>query len=287
MTVSSPTVLVGGTVTYIITATNNGSDPAYAIAIQEAFPAFPLLNPTSFTASQGAYNPATGLWNLGSLPTGTSATLSIDVTAPNTAGALTNQGSASAGTSDPNNANNAASATTIVLSPAVISATKTVAGSFNVGGAVTYTIVLSNSAAFDQQNNTGPELTDVLPAGLTLVSASATSGTAVATIGTNTVTWDGVVPALGSVTVTIQATVNAGTNGTGRDQQHLVTLAVQLSHLLHEAAQGTHVRASGGLGDDPGSDLNDNTPGFRQKFAITVFNIHKMTRVVKRILFPL
>ncbi|MBK8741020.1 MAG: DUF11 domain-containing protein [Betaproteobacteria bacterium] len=252
MTVSSPTVLVGGTVTYIITATNNGSDPAYAIAIQEAFPAFPLLNPTSFTASQGAYNPATGLWNLGSLPTGTSATLSIDVTAPNTAGALTNQGSASAGTSDPNNANNAASATTIVLSPAVISATKTVAGSFNVGGAVTYTIVLSNSAAFDQQNNTGPELTDVLPAGLTLVSASATSGTAVATIGTNTVTWDGVVPALGSVTVTIQATVNAGTNGTTLTNQGTVNYD----------ADGNGTNEASALTDDPGVGGAANATSF-------------------------
>jgi uncharacterized repeat protein (TIGR01451 family) len=211
MSVSSPTVLVGGSVTYTLSVLNNGTDPAYAIDIQEAFPAFPALNPTSFTASQGSYNPATGLWNLGSLGSGFSATLNITVTAPNTAGALTNQGAAAATTSDPNNANNTASATTTVLSPATVTATKTVSGSFNEGGAITYSIVLSNAGTYDQQNNSGAELTDVLPSSLTLVSASATSGTATATIATNTVTWDGVVPAGGSVTVTIQATINAGT----------------------------------------------------------------------------
>ena len=241
MSVSSPTVLVGGTVTYTLTVTNNGGDPAYAIDVQEAFPAFPLLNPTTSTASQGSYNPATGLWNLGSLGSGFSATLSLGVTAPNTAGALTNQGTASAGTSDPDNANNTASATTTVLSPATVAATKTVSGSFNEGNTVTYSIVLSNSGSYDQQNNSGAELTDVLPASLTLVSASATSGTATATIATNTVTWDGVVPAGGSVTVTIQATINAGTATTTISNQGSVAFD----------ADGNGVNEASGVTDNP------------------------------------
>ncbi|HWM91225.1 MAG TPA: S8 family serine peptidase [Thermoanaerobaculia bacterium] len=243
MIVSAPTVLVGGSVTFTITVTNNGDEPAYAVDVQESFPAFPLLNPVSFVASQGSYNPATGLWNLAALNPGNSATLAITVTAPNTAGPLTNQGTAAANTSDPNTANNTASATTTVLSPASIAATKTVAGPFNEGNNVTYTIVLSNSAAFDQQNNAGPELTDVLPAALTLVSASATSGTAVANVGTNTVTWDGVVPAGGSVTITIQATIEAGTSG----QQ----VGNQASFIFD--ADGNGINEAGGSTDDPGA----------------------------------
>ena len=50
-------------------------------------------------------------------------------------------------------------------------------------------------------------------AGLTLVSATATSGTAVATIGTNTVTWNGAIAAAGSVTITISATINLAAAG--------------------------------------------------------------------------
>ena len=72
-------------------------------------------------------------------------------------------------TVDPSLGNNSASATVLVLSPATVTATKTVAGSFVEGGSITYTIVLSNSGNFDQQDNPGNELNDVLPGQLTLV----------------------------------------------------------------------------------------------------------------------
>jgi uncharacterized repeat protein (TIGR01451 family) len=208
----------GGTIIYTLTVKNNGGDPAYSVNVNEAFPLFPALNPFSFTASQGLYTPATGIWNLASLPVGETATLSFSVTAPNFAGNLVNNASTTSnaavvrgGAVDPNPGDNAATATVLVLSPAAVTATKTVAGSFVEGGAVTYTVVLANSGAFDQQDNPGHEFTDVLPAQLTLVSASATAGTAVATVGTNTVTWDGKVPAAGSVTITIHATIKTGT----------------------------------------------------------------------------
>ena len=61
-------------------------------------------------------------------------------------------------------------------------------------------------------------MTDVLPTQLTLVGATASSGTATATVATNTVTWDGGVPASGSVTITITATIKAGTTGTISNQ---------------------------------------------------------------------
>ena len=210
------TVNPGGSIVYTLTVKNLGQDPAYSVDVQEDFPAFPALNPVSFTASQGVYNPATGHWDLASLEAGNTATLTFTVTAPNFAGNLVNNASTSSArvasrAADPNPADNSATATVQVLSPATVTATKSVAGSFVEGGAVTYTIVLSNSGAFDQQDNPGHELTDVLPSQLTLVSASATAGTTVATVGTNTVTWDGVITAGGSVTVTIHATIKSGT----------------------------------------------------------------------------
>jgi uncharacterized repeat protein (TIGR01451 family) len=210
----------GGSIVYTLKVKNNSGDPAYSVNVHEAFPLFPALNPVSFTTSQGLYNPATGVWNLASLPVGNTATLTFTVTAPNFAGNLVNNATTVANkarprpqgkTVDPNPADNMATATVLVLSPATITATKTVAGSFVEGGAVTYTVVLSNSGSFGQQDNPGHELTDALPTQLTLVSATATSGTAVATVGTGTVTWDGVVPAGGSVTITINATVKTGT----------------------------------------------------------------------------
>ena len=101
----------------------------------------------------------------------------------------------------------------VAVVPPVVSGTKTVSTTGAVGSPVAYTIVLNNTGAGPQGDNPGNEFTDVLPSNVTLVSATATSGTAVATIGTNTVTWNGAIPAAGSVTITINATINAGTAG--------------------------------------------------------------------------
>src|SRR6185503_8870569 len=62
--------------------------------------------------------------------------------------------------------------------------------------------------------NATDEFVDVLPANLTLVSANASSGTAVANVGLNTVTWNGALAATnGSVTITINATINSNVAG--------------------------------------------------------------------------
>lgn len=240
MAASSPTVLVGGSVTFTLTATNNGGDTGFGVAVNELFTGFEPLSPTANVPSIGVYNPTTGLWNVASLGTGESATLALTFTAPNMAGPLTNNGTAGSGVSDPDNANNAASATVTVLSPATVTATKTVAGTYVPGGTVTYTVILSNSSAYDQQNNAGNEFTDVLPAQLTLGTVSASSGTAVA--AGNTATWNGVVPAGGSVTITINATINAGTE--------LQTVSNQGT--TSTDADGNGVNEAAGVTDDPG-----------------------------------
>ena len=98
-----------------------------------------------------------------------------------------------------------------VLSPATVSGNKSRSGGTSPGSTLDYLVILSNSSGSDQQDNPGNEFTDVLPAGLTLVSAAASSGTAAATIATNTVTWNGIVPANDSVTISITATINNGT----------------------------------------------------------------------------
>lgn len=95
-----------------------------------------------------------------------------------------------------------------------VEGTKTVAGNFAPGGAIAYTITLANNGALNQLDNPGDEFTDGLPATLTLVSAVATTGMVTATPASNIVTWNGALAALGgSVTITINATVNANVGG--------------------------------------------------------------------------
>lgn len=102
------------------------------------------------------------------------------------------------------------SETTTISAASTFTASKTVIGDFFAGGSITYTVVLSNLGPLAQFDQAGDEFTDVLPPGLALVSASATSGTATANVGTNTVTWNGALPVASSVTITIQATILAG-----------------------------------------------------------------------------
>ncbi|AVP98430.1 hypothetical protein C7S18_15080 [Ahniella affigens] len=124
---------------------------------------------------------------------------------------------------------------------AVLSASKSVTGSFNPGGAITYLITITNTGSAASADNAGDELVDVLPAQLNLVSASASAGTAVATIATRTVTWNGSVPAGGSVTITINATI---TNTVGQ-----VTNQASVSY----DADGNGSNETTVLSDDPGA----------------------------------
>jgi uncharacterized repeat protein (TIGR01451 family) len=128
-----------------------------------------------------------------------------------------------------------------VPSPATMSGTKTVSGTFAPNGAITYTVVLSNSGPAAQLDNPGDEFSDVLPSGLTLVSASATSGTAVATVGSNTVTWNGSIPASSSVTITIHATINSNAGASTISNQGTISYD----------ADGNGTNEASALTDDP------------------------------------
>ncbi|HEX9001637.1 MAG TPA: DUF11 domain-containing protein, partial [Blastocatellia bacterium] len=175
MSVSSPTVTAGNSVTFTLTVKNIGDDPAYSINVTEDFPSFPALNPGSFTASQGVYNPATGLWNLASLGKGFTATLTYTVNAPNTAGPLTNQATGTSTISDPNTLNNSASATTVVCPTAIIVGTPAsgaLGQSYNSSVAATPVPTGGYNYQYSLANAT------TLPPGLTLnTSTGAITGT--------------------------------------------------------------------------------------------------------------
>ncbi|MEO8257470.1 MAG: FG-GAP-like repeat-containing protein [Acidobacteriota bacterium] len=127
----------------------------------------------------------------------------------------------------------------VVISPATITATKTVVGTFRPGGAVIYTVVLSNAGPAAQGDNPGDEFTDILPASLTLVSAFATSGTATAAIGTNTVTWNG--------------RVTSGAAGPTVMLDNQVTITINAT-ILASNADGTVVMNQGAIGFDADGD---------------------------------
>ena len=156
--VSNASPNVGDQVTFTVTLTSNGPNPATNVEVTDLLPAGLAL--VSATPSQGTYDSATGRWMVGSVTTGT-ATLQLVVTIAST-GAHTNTATISASDQpDPNTGNNTASVTfatpttttttttTTTIAPAVLppSPTTTIAGISGVlpptgsGGLVTLVAV--------------------------------------------------------------------------------------------------------------------------------------------------
>ncbi len=262
----SGTFNIGGTVTYTVTLTNTGSSLQPDNAGNEFTDTLPAgltlvsANATSGTASTAAN---TVSWNGSLAPLGGSVTLTITATINAGTGGQTisNQGSAlidtdgngsnetSVPTDDPGTAAVNDPTSFLVAGTANVTATKTASGTTVEGGTVTYTIVLSNSGNGVQGDNAGNEFTDTLPAGLTLVSAIATSGTV--STAANTVNWNGSIPAGGSVTITITASINAGTVGQ--------TISNQGSFSFDSTGDGTN--DTSGVTDNPATGAaGDATP---------------------------
>jgi uncharacterized repeat protein (TIGR01451 family)/LPXTG-motif cell wall-anchored protein len=200
-TVSDSTPNVGDTVTFTVTATDLGPDAATNVTVTDVLPAG--LTFVSATPSQGSYNPTTGVWTVGTVTTGTPQTLQIQATvvSPNS---MTNTATVSHSDQfDPNPANNSASAT-VTPQQADLALTKTVNNATpNVGDTVTFTVTLSNAGPDAATNVT---VGDLLPAGVTFVSATPSQGTYNSTTGVWTV---GTVTTGTPQTLQIQATVNS------------------------------------------------------------------------------
>jgi uncharacterized repeat protein (TIGR01451 family) len=183
------------------------------------------------------------------LPSGGSVTYTASCTISGAAtGTLANTATvtAPAGVTDPTSGNNSATDTDTIATGAVVSGTKTVSGTFVVGSNVTYTITLTNSGSTAQGDNPGNEFTDVLPPQLALVSASANSGTTVPTIGTNTVTWNGSIPAGGSIVITITATILPSAANTAVSNQGTISYDSEGNGTNEATAQTDDPGAAGG-----------------------------------------
>jgi uncharacterized repeat protein (TIGR01451 family) len=117
--VDNPQPTAGGTVTFTLVIHNNGPDAATGVLVGDPFPAG-LTFAGAGVPSQGAFDPASGVWAVGTLAPGASASLQLValVTAP---GPIINQAFASADQFDPDLADNmAATGLTALQSAATI-----------------------------------------------------------------------------------------------------------------------------------------------------------------------
>ena len=108
-TVSDPTPAVGTNVTFTVTAHNAGPNPTASLQITDAVPAG--LTFVSANPSQGTYNAGSGIWDVGALAVGSSATLQLVVTVNGTTPVVNTATRTTSSPVDPNPANDSASST--------------------------------------------------------------------------------------------------------------------------------------------------------------------------------
>ncbi len=257
---------LGQASTYTIGVANAGPSAAPASVVTDTFPAgFGGVTWTCAGAGGATCTPA-GAGNIAdtaSLPVGGSVIYTASGTIGGSPGTLSNTATVApaAGIVDPVPGNNAATDTTTVVAGAVVSGSKTVTGPFAVGDTITYTVLLTNSGQGGQNDNPGDEFTDPLPTGLTYVDATATSGT-VAFAG-GIVTWNGAIPAGGTVTITIQATIDAGTDGQTISNQGTISYD----------SDGDDTNDATASTDDPGAGGSSDPTSFLVGLAPSVLEI--------------
>ena len=200
---SATSLYNGQTVTFTVTASNNGPSNATNVDLTQVLPAG--LTFVSANPAQGTYNSATGVWSVGSIANGANTTLTLVAQATSIGTKNTTTAKTAETEYDNVSANNMANTTVTVLTAADIAVTNTVnTPNVNIGSNATFTITATN---LGPNNATGLALTDLLPAGLTFVSASAPSGT---TYNSSTGVWTiGNLTAAGAKTLTVVATVTS------------------------------------------------------------------------------
>ncbi|PLY06793.1 MAG: hypothetical protein C0624_04090 [Desulfuromonas sp.] len=207
----------GDTITYTLLVTNNGPNTATNLKVSEVLPAGLTLASSSFDyGSNTGYS--SGVWTIGDksggdtvLPAYTTVTLTVTATVTATSGTtLVNTAFIqSLDEAETDSTNNASQVTIIVggadlaLSMAIDDTTPT------VDETVTYILTLTNNGPDDTDT---VQVTDLLPGGLTLVSATPETGTSYDSVSG---LWDvGLLATGASLSLQLSATVDSGTGGT-------------------------------------------------------------------------
>src|SRR5262249_51238520 len=156
---------------FTVTLTNLGRDTATNVTVHDLLPAG--LTFISATPSQGTYNSTSGAWTVGTVTTTTPQTLQIQakVVSPN---AQTNTASISHSDQFDSDTTNNSDSATETPQHADLAVRKTVSNARpNVGDTITFTIDVGNNGP---DTATGVSINDLLPSGLSFVSATADTG---------------------------------------------------------------------------------------------------------------
>ena len=187
---------VGDTINYSIAVINKGPATVTGVTVTDVLPAG--VNYVSAAATQGTCSgKATVSCSIGSLANEATATVTIVVKAT-TVGSVKNTADVGPTQNDSNKSNNTSSVTTAVTGNDLVVTKTANPVAAKVGDTISYAVVVTNKGPGPAN---GVTMTDVLPAGVSYVSAATTRGTC---SGNSTVTCSiGTLPESSPATVTI------------------------------------------------------------------------------------
>ena len=247
----------GNTVSFTLTVTNDGPDRATDVRVLDVLPAG--LTFVSATASQGSYSTAAvgvipaGTWRVGTLNTGAATTLVLNVSVTGITPIVNTAQVSYVDQFDPDSVPNNSVASeddqasvTITPSPD-LRVVKTATSSFAVGSNATYSITVNNTLGSLGTGANTYTVTDVLPTGLTFVSAAGTGWTCAA----NTPAAGDNVPGGTRMVCTSSATMAAGAGNA-----NAITLTVLPAAAAAPSVNNTATVTGGG---EPASNNGNNS----------------------------
>ena len=251
----------GDTVSFEITVTNNGSAQATNVSLTDSLPSGLTATGNNGTVTAGTYDAGTGIWTLGTLDNGASATLTIEGTVDVGEGGntITNTTTAASGDEpDPTTAGDDLQEAVTIGDGADLVTVKTLSSGDATpeeGDTVSFEITVTNNGSAQATN---VSLTDSLPSGLT---ATGNNGTVTAgTYDAGTGIWTlGTLDNGASATLTIEGTVDVGEGGntitntttaasgdepdpttTGDDLQEVVTVELNEIEVLDDTFENVN-----------------------------------------------
>lgn len=172
-TVNNAVPFVGTNLVFTLTVSNLGVIDATGVLVNDLLPAGYTF--VSAVPSIGTYVNGTGIWTIGNLTNGATATLAITARV-NATGSYANTAKVTGNEEDPELANNTS---TVTPAPGVVQANLAVVKTATnltplVGDQVVFTLSASNNGPNDASN---VKVTDLLAAGYTFIGSTASKGT--------------------------------------------------------------------------------------------------------------
>lgn len=254
---SNTRTIPGEAYTFTIVVTNNGPSDASGIQVSDPPPSGARL--ISSATSQGSYSAATGVWTVGGLAVGDSASLDLEVVDQSLDPYVNTASIAAADQPDPNAANNQASVT--ITTPPDLRLSKTTGASQAVlGGVLVYDLSFTNNGTVAADEVL---LTEEVPANTTFVAAQSDAGWSCA---------DGS-PATTECRLSL-GTIAAGASGTRRFAIRVAgTLPPGVIQIDNRAVLGSE--ALGGVDPTP----SDNADDEQTLFDPTAVTVERFTAV--------